>query len=137
NSIWHIEGCQRLFGCRGFFPIFSGALFAVVPHFICRFGGFGGSLPYGQHCFGGPRTGPATELMVRLLRERSAYEINFLPDTSLLVSAPLLPFFYTLVGDRNAHAPPRMKALVTKISPLSLSIFEAIEKRGALSKGKV
>ena len=137
NPIRAIEDARSFLGGVGFCLMFPVRSLPVVPTFIGAYAGSAEGLPDAKHAFADPRTGPATELMVRLLRERSAYEINFLPDTSLLVSAPLFPFFYTLVGDRNPNAPPRMKAQGAKVSPLSLSIFEAIEKRGALSKGQL
>ena len=137
NPIRTIEDGRSFLRGVGFCLMFPVRSLPVVPTFIGAYAGSAEGLPDAKHAFADLRTGPATELMVRLLRERSAYEINFLPDTSLLVSAPLFPFFYALVGDRNPSAAPRIKAQGAKVSPLSLSIFEAIEKRGALSKGQL
>ena len=40
--------------------------------------------------------------MVRLLRERSAYEANLLEENNgLLLAASVFPYFYALVGERN------------------------------------
>jgi len=137
NPIRTIEDARSFLRGVGFCLMLPVRSLPVMPTFIGAYAGSAEGLPDAKHAFADPRTSPATELMVRLLRERSAYEINFLPETSLLVSASLFPFFYTLVGDRNPNAAPRIKAQGATVSPLSVRVFEAIENRGALSKGQL
>jgi hypothetical protein len=48
----------------------------LVPTFIGAFVGSEDRLPGWQHAFKDPRAAEATELMVRLLRERTAFEAN-------------------------------------------------------------
>jgi 23S rRNA pseudouridine2605 synthase len=71
--------------------------------------------------------------MVRLLREKSAFEMNLFGETGFLVSAQLFPYVYGLVGDRN----PRQQLAPGKpsdYSPLARDAFEAIRDRGRLTK---
>src|SRR6266576_6529894 len=74
----------------------------LLPTFIGAWSGSGERLPTQQHAFADPRATDATELMVRLLRDRSAYEANFLEENNaFLLAASIFPYFYALVGERN------------------------------------
>lgn len=109
----------------------------VVPTFLGACAGTAAGLPDAKHAFADPRTQPAIELMVKLLRARHAYEINLLPESSMLVSAPLFPSVYALLGDRKPKAPPRTKAQGAKLSPLALKAFDVIQERGPVSTGQL
>ncbi|HEY6349317.1 MAG TPA: hypothetical protein VI636_07905 [Candidatus Angelobacter sp.] len=105
----------------------------VVPTFLGACAGSATGLPDARHAFADPRTQPAIELMVRLLRARDAYEVNLLPESSLLVSAPLFPSIYALLGDRKPKAAPKTKAQGAKLSPLALRVFDAIDQKGPVN----
>jgi hypothetical protein len=77
------------------------------------------------------------ELMVRLLRERGAYEMNLFAGADLVTSPALFPFFYALVSDRNPKAPPKVRAHGAAVSPLATTVFEAIQQKGPLHKGQL
>src|SRR5439155_17980974 len=64
-------------------------------------------LPTQRQAFTDPRTKDATELMVRILRDRSAFEANLLDENNaFLVAGSIFPYLYALVGERNPrHAP--------------------------------
>ncbi|PYP85071.1 MAG: hypothetical protein DMG65_21320 [Candidatus Angelobacter sp. Gp1-AA117] len=132
-----IEDARSFLQSTGFSLLYPVRSLPAVPTFIGAYAGSAEGLPDGRHAFADPRTAPATELMVRLLREHTAYEINFLPESSLLVSAEMFPFLYALVGDRNAKGAPKIKAQGARVSPLGLKVFEAIQNRGPLSKGQL
>jgi hypothetical protein len=72
--------------------------------------------------------------MVRLLRERSAFEMILSGENTLIVSAAAFPFFYGLVGDRTPKSLPQKKAQGAAVSELSAKVFEALQKDGPLSK---
>lgn len=135
NPIQTIEDARSFLESVGFCLLYPVRSLPVIPTFMGAYTGSSQGIPDARHAFADPRTKPAIELMVRLLRERNAYEINFVPETSLLVSAELFPFFYALTGDRNPKAAPKMKAQGAKVSPLAIRIFEVLQKKGALSKG--
>jgi len=107
----------------------------LAPTFIGAYVGDDQNLPTWQRAFADPRAREATELMVRLLRERSAFDLKF-GETSFLVSAHLFPFFYGLVGDRNPRqqVPPGKKS---EYSPLARDVFEAIREKGKLTKNQL
>lgn len=109
----------------------------LIPSFFGAYAGSASDLPDAKHAFADSRTQPATELMVRLLRDRHGYEVNLRPETSLIVSAAFFPFIYALVGDRKPKAPPRMKAQGERVSPLSVKVFEVIQDRGPIDKGQL
>jgi hypothetical protein len=75
--------------------------------------------------------------MVRLLRDHIAYEIHFLDDTDLIVSAPLFSFFYALVSDRNPKVPPKTQAQGKEVSELAVRVFAAAQNHGPLNKGRL
>ena len=104
----------------------------LAPTFIGAFVGDDANLPTWQRAFADPRAREATELMVRLLREKSAFELKF-GETSFLVSAQLFPYFYGLIGDRNPRqqVPPGRKS---EYSPLARDVFESIREKGKSTK---
>src|SRR5580704_3461051 len=80
----------------------------LVPTFIGAFVGSEERLPGRQHAFKDPRAAEATELMVRLLRERSAFEANLFDENNgFLVAASAFPYFYALMGERNPRQAPK------------------------------
>src|SRR5881628_1971674 len=109
----------------------------LLPTFIGAWSGSGERLPTQQHAFADPRATDATELMVRLLRDRSAYEANFLEENNaFLVAASVFPYFYALVGERNPKQPPKGNTS-GGYSPLACDAFELIRRRGPISKAKL
>jgi hypothetical protein len=108
-----------------------------VPTFIGAFVGSDNRLPTWQHAYSDPRAAGATELMVRLLRERSAYEANFFEENNpFLVAASAFPYFYALVGERNPKLAPKQGPR-SPYSPLACDAFELIRRDGPISKQKL
>ncbi|HWR13255.1 MAG TPA: crosslink repair DNA glycosylase YcaQ family protein [Terriglobales bacterium] len=108
----------------------------LVPTFIGAYVGADENLPTSQMAFADPRAKDATELMVRLLRDRAAYEANLFGETNFLVSAAVFPYFYGLVGDRNPRHMPK-PGTRSEYSPLARDVFNAINKHGAMSKAQL
>jgi len=109
----------------------------LVPTFIGAFAGSDDRLPEWQHAFKDPRAAEATELMVRLLREHSAFEANlFEENNGLLMAASVFPFFYALRGERNPKQPPKAGTR-SPYSQLASDAFALIQREGALSKQKL
>ena len=137
NPVRTIEDARAFVGDAGFclmypLPRQEQRIPVLAPTFIGAFAGDDTKLPTWQQAFADPRAKQATELMVRLLREKSAYEIKF-GETSFLVSAQMFPYFYGLIGDKN----PRQQVAPGKrseYSPLARDVFEEIRNRGKLTK---
>jgi hypothetical protein len=109
----------------------------LVPTFIGAFVGSEERLPGWQHAFKDPRAAEATELMVRLLRERSAFEANlFEENNGFLVAASVFPYFYSLVGERNPKLAPKAGSR-SAYSALACDAFELIRRDGPISKQKM
>jgi hypothetical protein len=109
----------------------------LVPTFIGAFVGSSDRLPEWQHAFKDPRAAEATELMVRLLRERSAFEANLFEESNgLLVTASVFPYFYALMGERNPRQAPKAGSR-SPYSPLACDAFELICRDGPISKQKL
>jgi hypothetical protein len=108
-----------------------------VPTFIGAFVGSDNRLPTWQHAYSDPRALAATDLMVRLLRERSAYEANLVEENNaFLVAASAFPYFYALVGERNPKLAPRQGPR-SAYSPLACDAFALIVRDGPISKQKL
>jgi hypothetical protein len=108
-----------------------------VPTFIGAFVGSDNRLPTWQHAYSDPRALAATDLMVRLLRERSAYEANLVEENNaFLVAASAFPFFYALVGERNPRLAPKQGPR-SPYSPLASDAFALIVRDGPISKQKL
>lgn len=109
----------------------------LVPTFIGAWVGSDERLPTWQHAFADPRAGEATEMMVRLLRERAAFEANlFDENNNFLVAASVFPYFYALVGERNPRQAPKPGPR-SEYSQLAADAFEIIRRQGSISKQKM
>lgn len=110
---------------------------AMVPTFMGAWAGASEGLPDWQHAFADPRAQEATDLMVRLLRGRYAYEANvFDENNAFLVAGSIFPYFYALVGERNPKQPPNA-GTHSGYSQLAVDAFQVIRKRGPISKTKL
>lgn len=108
----------------------------LVPTFVGAWVGADDRLPTWQHAFEDPRAQAATELMVRLLRDRAAFEANlFGENNNFLVAGSVFPYFYALVGERNPKQPPKPGPR-SEYSQLAADAFEII-RRAPISKLKL
>jgi 23S rRNA pseudouridine2605 synthase len=109
----------------------------LAPTFIGAWAGSEDKLPTWQHAFADPRAQQASELMVRMLRERDAYEANtFDENNNFLVAASIFPYFYALVGERNPKQAPQSGPR-SEYSNLACDAFEVVSREGPVSKQKM
>src|SRR5215831_5435116 len=99
---WHVNGnaVRTLEEARGFiesvgfclmFPIEAPVL---LPTLIGAWSGSDDQLPTQKLAYKDPRTRVAAELTVRLLRDKSAYEVNLFDENNALVlAASVFPYF--------------------------------------------
>src|SRR6266568_7598743 len=105
----------------------------TLPTFIGAWYGSDERLPM-HRAFLDPRARDATDLMVRLLRDKSAYEANLGDENNaLLLSASIFPYFYTLVGDRNPKQAPQPGPR-SPYSELACDTYKIIHRKGPISK---
>ncbi|HLW83705.1 MAG TPA: hypothetical protein VKR60_00740 [Candidatus Sulfotelmatobacter sp.] len=132
-----IEDARSFIESVGFSLMYPMRPAAPLPTFIGAFVGSDDRLPNWQHAFADPRAAEAIELMVRLLRERAAYEANlFDENNAFLVAGSVFPYFYALVGERNPKLAPKAGAR-SPYSPLAVDAFELIQDKGPISKQKM
>jgi hypothetical protein len=134
NAVHTVEEARSFIEAVGFCLMYPERTLPRVPSFMAAFAGTTAGLPTAKNAFADPRAQQATDLMVRLLRERSAFEMIAPGENTLVVSAAAFPFFYGLVGDRTPKALPQKKAQGAAVSELSAKVFEALQKHGPLSK---
>ncbi len=109
----------------------------LLPTFVGAWVGAEDKLPMRQHAYADPRAREATELMVRALRDRAAYEASLIDENNAFLLAPsVFPYFYSLVGERNPKQPP-VAGPRSPYSPLACDAFEFIRRRGPISKLKL
>ncbi len=120
----------------GFCLMYPQKTMPLLPTFIGAFVGGDESLPSVQTAFRDARAAEATELMVRLLRQREAYEAHLFGENDLLVAASVFPFLYALVGDRNPRQTPKPGAR-SEYSQLARDTFEVIRQRGPIPKQRL
>ena len=109
----------------------------LLPTFVGAWVGAEEKLPTWQHAYNDPRARDATELMVRALRDKAAYEAPLFDDNNaFLIAASVFPYFYSLVGERNPKLPPASGPR-SPYSPLACDAFEIIRSRGPISKLKL
>jgi len=132
-----IEDARAFLEDVGFCMMYPSRPPLLVPTFIGAFVGAEDRLPSWQHAFADPRAAEATELMVRLLRERSSFEANvFEENNGFLVAASVFPYFYALVGERNPKQPPKAGSR-SPYSALACDAFAILQNEGALSKQRL
>lgn len=142
---WHLDGhsVRTLEDARAFLESVGFCLMyplrppVMVPTFVGAWVGADDRLPTWQHAFADTRAKDATELMVRTLREKVAYEAPlFDENNAFLLSASVFPFFYSLVGERNPNQPP-VASTRSGYSQLACDAFQIIRHRGPISKSKL
>jgi len=132
-----IESARTFLEDVGFCLMYPQRPALLVPTFIGAFVGSDDRLPEWQHAFKDPRAAQATELMVRLLREKTAFEANlFEENNGFLVAASVFPYFYALMGERNPKQAPKAGTR-SLYSQLACDLFALIQREGALSKQKL
>jgi len=137
KAIRTIEAARAFLEEVGFCLMYPQRPPLLVPTFIGAFVGSEERLPGWQHAFADPRAAEATELMVRLLRERSAFEANLFDENNgFLVAASVFPYFYALVGERNPKLAPKAGSR-SPYSALACDAFELIRRDGPISKQKM
>ncbi|MGH9514736.1 MAG: hypothetical protein ACRD3P_03545 [Terriglobales bacterium] len=109
----------------------------MVPTFVGAFLGSDEKLPTPRRALTDPGAREATELMVRLLRDKSGYEANLGDETNaLLISASVFPYFYTLAGERNPKQAPKPGPR-SPYSELACDTYQIIQRKGPISKSKL
>ncbi len=142
---WHLDGrpvrtledARSFLESAGFCLMFPQKPPLLAPTFIGAWCGSDDRLPPWQQAFADPRAQAATELMVRLLRERDAYEANFFGENNpFLIASSIFPYFYALVGERNPKLAPKAGPRA-EYSELACDTFAAIQRGGPISKVKL
>jgi len=132
-----IEDAREFIESVGFCLMYPLKPAVLLPTFIGAWSGADERLPTWQQAFADPRAQGATDLMVRLLRERAAYEANlFDENNAFLLAASIFPYFYALVGERNPKQPPRPGPR-SEYSQLVCDTYEIIRRDGPVSKQKL
>jgi hypothetical protein len=144
---WHVNGnpVRTLEDARSFIESVGIALMLpppspkalLGPTFVGAFSGSDEKLPTERQAYTDPRVRDATELMVRMLRDKSGYEARFGDGSnSLLVSASLFPYFYTLAGERNPKQAPQPGPR-SPYSELACDAYNIIQRKGPISRSKL
>jgi hypothetical protein len=141
---WHLNGrpvrtldeARQFIESVGFCLLYPQRPSVLVPTFVGAYVGADDKLPASQTAFSDPRAKEAKRLMVRLLRERAAYEANVFAENNFLVSASVFPYFYGMMGDRNPKQAPKATTR-SGYSPLAVDTFQLIHKHGPIAKDRL
>jgi 23S rRNA pseudouridine2605 synthase len=142
---WHVNGnpVRTLEDARSFIESVGFCLMLpletplLVPTFVGAWAGSDENLPRLRQAFSNPQAKDATDLMVRMLRDKSAYEANlFDENNAFLFSAAAFPYFYALVGERNPRQSPKPGPR-SPYSQLACDAYQIIHRKGPISKLKL
>jgi hypothetical protein len=137
NAVRTLEDARSFIESVGFCQMFPPATPLLVPTFVGAWTGSDEKLPTQRQAFTDTRAKEATELMVRVLRDKSAYETNLPNENSaFLLSASVFPYFYALVGERNPRQAPKPGSR-SPYSQLACDAYEIIHRKGPISKLKL
>jgi hypothetical protein len=131
-----LDDARAFIDSVGFCMLYPQRPAVLAPTFVGAYIGSDEKLPTAQMAFANPQAREAKELMVRLLREKSAYEANVFPDNNFIVSSAVFPYFYGLVGDRNPRQAAKSGAR-SEYSPLAVDAFRLLQKEGPIAKGRL
>jgi len=129
-----LDDAREFIDSVGFCSLYAQRPPVLLPTFIGAWKGSDENLPTAQMAFADPAAHEAKELMVRLLREKAAYEANVFPDNNFIVSAAVFPYFYGLVGDRT---PRQMPSARSEYSPLAAHALQHVESKGPIPKHRL
>jgi 23S rRNA pseudouridine2605 synthase len=101
-----IDDARAFIDSMGFALIYPTRPAVTAPTFIGAVLGTNEDLPIASKAAVDPRTQLSSELVLRLLHEKFAFEVPFGESGSLLVSAAEFPYFYALLGERNPKSLP-------------------------------
>ncbi len=136
HGIRTLDEARAFIDSVGFCTLYPQKPSVLAPTFIGAYVGGDDKLPTWQKAFADPRAREAKQLMVKLLRDRAAFETLVFPDNNFLVSAAVFPYFYGLVGDRNPRQAPKPGSR-SGYSPLAVHTFLLIQKHGPISKQRL
>lgn len=137
NSIRTLDDARSFIESVGFCLMFPLPTPVLLPTFIGAWSGSDEKLPAQRQAFTDKRTKDATELMVRLLREKTAFEANlFDENNAFLLSASVFPYFYALVGERNPRQAPKPGPR-SPYSQLACDAYAIIHRKGPISRLKL
>lgn len=131
-----LEEARAFIDSVGFCLLYPQRPAVLAPTFVGAYKGSDEKLPTAQMAFADAGAHEAKDLMVRLLREKAAYEANVIPDNNFIVSAAVFPYFYGLVGDRNPRQMPKADSR-SEYSPLAVHAFQLVQKEGPISKNRL
>jgi hypothetical protein len=131
-----LEDAREFIDTVGFCLLYPQRPAVLAPTFVGAYKGSDEKLPIAHMAFADQEAHEAKELMVRLLRAKSAYEANVFAENNFLVAASVFPYFYGLIGDRNPRQAPTTGAR-SEYSPLALHAFQVIQKEGPISKERL
>lgn len=134
RAVRTVDDAREFIDTVGFCLLYPQRPPVLLPTFVGAYKGSDAKLPTAQMAFADRDAREAKELMVRLLREKAAYEANVFPDNNFLVSAAVFPFFYGLLGDRNPRQAPGARA---EYSPLAIHALQRIEKEVPIPKHRL
>jgi 23S rRNA pseudouridine2605 synthase len=137
KSVRTIEDAREFIESVGFSLLYPVKPAVLAPSFVGAWVGADEKLPTWQHAFSDERARNAKELMVRLLRERAAFEANlFEGNNAFLLAGSVFPYFYALVGERNPKQAPKAGPRA-EYSNLACDAFEVIRRDGPVAKQKM
>ena len=137
NAVRTLDDARSFIESVGFCAMFPVSPQVLVPTFVGAWTGTEGRLPNHKQAFTDPRARDATELMVRLLRGKSAYEANLFGESNgFLFAASVFPYFYALAGERNPRQPPKPGPR-SPYSELACDAYQIIHRKGPISKQKL
>lgn len=132
-----LDDARSFIEANGFSVMFPAVPPVLVPTFMGAWAGTEERLPTPKQASTDSRAKEATELMVRSLRDKSAYEANlFGENNAFLLSASVFPYFYALVGERNPRQPPKPGPR-SPYSQLACDAYAIIHRKGPISKLKL
>jgi hypothetical protein len=137
NAVRTLDDARTFINSVGFCLLLPLPNPVLLPTFIGAWSGSDERLPTQKQAFSDPRAKDAADLMVRLLRDKSAYEANlFDENNAFLLSTATFPYVYALLGERNPRQAPSPGPR-SPYSQLACDTYAIVHRKGPISKLKI
>jgi hypothetical protein len=105
----------------------------LLPTFVGAWNGSDKDLHVARQSFADPQAHEAEGLINRLLREHLLFESNLFPESTLLLSPAVFPYFYALAGERT----PGREQGGEPLSQSGRLAWNILQKEGPLSRERL
>ena len=134
NPVRTLDDARDFIESVGFCLMYPLKPAVLLPTFVGAWMGSDKDLHVARQAFADESAHEASALINRLLREHLLFESNLFPESNLLLSPSVFPYFYALAGERTPGREQSGGEVLSQSGRLAWAIFQ---KEGPLSRERI